>query len=96
MTQLQLLRTHDEREIKIVTEVAGMWEWMAGRLGLSDPEVIIIQRNHPNDVESACTDMFRRWLAGRRQPVTWQTLINSLRELHLNVVASRLEDILLH
>ena len=96
MTQLQLLRTHDEREIKIIREVAGMWEWMAGRLGLSDTEVIIIQRNHPNDVESACTDMFRRWLAGRGQPVTWQTLINSLRELHLNVVASRLEDILLH
>ena len=93
--QLEQLRTHDGRVIKIVTEVAGRWEQMARRLDLKEPEVIIIRRNHPNDVESACTDMFGRWLAGKhRQPVTWQTVIDCLKEIDLNVVASDLEDLL--
>ena len=95
MARLEQLRTHNERVIKIVTEVAGVWEQMARTLDFSEAEVIIIQRNHPSDVESACTDMFRRWLSGQhRQPVTWQTVIDCLRELDLNVVANDLEDIL--
>ena len=95
MVQLEKLKTHDGRVIKIVTEVAGNWEQMARRLGFKEPEVKIIHKNHPNDVESACTDMFERWLAGEhRQPVTWQTVVDCLRELDLNVVANDLEEIL--
>ena len=95
VVQLEQLRTQDGRVIKIVTEVAGDWEQMAQRLDFSEPEVIIIRRSHPNDVESACTDMFERWLAGEhRQPVTWQTVVDCLKELDLNVVASDLDNIL--
>ena len=93
--QLEQLRTHDGRIVKIVTEVAAHWKQMARSLGFKEQEVIIIHRNHPNDVESACIDMFERWLAGgHRQPVTWQTVVDCLRELDLNVVANDLENIL--
>jgi len=97
VAQLEQLRTHDGRVIKIVTEVAGncSWEQMARRLNFKEPEVNIICKNHPSDVVSACTDMFGQWLAGNhRQPVTWQTVVDCLRELDLKVVANDLENIL--
>ena len=52
MAQLEQLKTHDGRVIKIVTEVAGDWEQMARRLGFKELEVKIIHKNHPNDVVS--------------------------------------------
>jgi len=58
VAQLEQLKTHDGRVIRIVTEVAGDWEQMARRLDFSEAEVIIIRRDHPNGVVSACTDMF--------------------------------------
>ena len=97
MAQLEQLRTHDGGMIKIVTEVAGncSWEQMARRLHFKEPEVNIIRKNHPNDVKSACIDMLGQWLKGEhRQPVTWQTVIDCLRELDLKVVANDLESIL--
>ena len=95
MVQLEQLRTHDGRVIRIVIEVAAHWEQMARRLGFKEPEVRTITRNHPCDVESACTDMFEQWLAGEhRKPVTWQTVVDCLKEIDLNVAASDLENIL--
>ena len=94
---MEQLRTHDGREITIVTEVAGIsnWEEMARRLDFKQSEVNIIRKNHPGDVKSACIDMFGQWLAGKhRKPVTWQTVVECLKELNLNVVANDLETIL--
>jgi len=90
--------THDGRVIKIVTEVAGRWERMARRLNFTEGEVEILQRRHASDVESACTDLFQRWLnpitGNHRQPVTWQTIVECLREIDLNVAAEDLNAIL--
>ena len=95
MAQLEHLMTHDGKVITIVTEVAGRWERMARRLNLTEGEVEILQRRHASDVESACTDLFQRWLKGNhRQPVTWQTVVECLTEIDLNVAAEDLNAIL--
>lgn len=40
-------------------------------------------------------EIFRQWLQGKgRQPVTWRTLIECLRDTNLNVVAEFIEDVL--
>ena len=39
--------------------------------------------------------IFHQWLQGKgRQPVTWRTLIECLRDINLNVVAESIEDAL--
>ena len=97
VAQLEQLRSPDGKVIKIITEVAGVWEEMARRLDFSEPEVSIISRDHGNSVKLACTNVFVQWLAGEhRQPVTWQTVVDCLRELDLNVAAENLNAILLH
>lgn len=95
MSQLEHIMIHNGRVIAVVTEVAGRWERMARALDFSEAEVEILGRNCKNNVELACTDLFTRWLEGNhRQPVTWQTVIECLKELDLNVVAEDLNAIL--
>lgn len=95
VAQLEYLVVHEGRVIKIITEVAARWEKMARRLNFNEGEVEILQRNHAGDVESACTDLFYRWLNGNhRQPVTWQIVVECLRDIDLNVAAHDLNTIL--
>lgn len=91
LAHLEYLVAKGGRVLKIVTEVAGRWEKMARSLNFTEGEIEIIQRNHPGDVESACSDVFKRWLERKhRHPVTWQTVVECLREVDLNVVAKDL------
>ena len=93
MNTLKLLQTRDGREIRIVTEIAGHnWQDMAFALEFSPAEVGVVSKNHPSDVEAACTDLLSRWLTGgHRKPVSWQTMVQCLREINLNSLAFRLE-----
>ena len=94
MDELKLLKTRDGRDIRVVTEIAGCsWQDMAYALNFSLAEVGVISKNNPMDVESACADLLSRWLeGGHRQPVSWRTIVNCLRERELNVLASQVHD----
>ena len=48
------------------------------------------ERGHPLDITVV---ILRQWLQGKgRLPVTWQTLVECLRDAKLNVVADYIED----
>ena len=66
----------------VVTEVATNWQRVALRLGVEGCESEVVWKDHPNDCEGACQDMFGRWLRGERhtgeEEKTWSTLLTAL------------------
>ena len=47
---------------------------------------------HLNDAEEINTEILQEWLTGRgKQPVTWATLVEVLREIELTTLASDIE-----
>ena len=57
----------------------------------------LIERNHPLNAVACCTEMMREWLRGRgRQPATWATLIEMLKDAEYNVLAKDLKEAVLH
>ena len=73
------LRDVDEH---IVTSVAAHWKRLALKLGLEFCVIEIISKNHSNDCEGACQDMFKRWLGEDRHTGvverTWSTILTTL------------------
>ena len=50
-----------------------------------------IQRNYPRDVSMCCTKMLQLWL--ERQPdATWEQLIQALKEVEMNELASNVQQ----
>ena len=49
-----------------------------------------IKNNNPNDVEECCTEMFVLWLEKYRT-ATWNRLIQALKEVNLNNLATEVE-----
>ena len=66
----------------IVTSVAAHWKRLALKLGLEFCVIEIISKNHSNDCEGACQDMFNRWLGEDRctgeVERTWSTILTTL------------------
>ena len=78
--------------MKVVEEVAAKWEQLAYVLHFSPAVVRNIQRDTQHDCVSACQEVLYRWLNGETShPVSWQTLIDSLRDCDFNTLA---DDIL--
>jgi len=46
-----------------------------------------IQNNYPRDADACCTRMFQLWL-DRQPEASWRQLIQALRELKMNELAS--------
>ena len=51
-----------------------------------------IEAKHQRDSSAIVTDILREWFQGRGLPVTWKSLIKTLRDMQLNVQAKKLED----
>ena len=49
-----------------------------------------IKSNNPNDVEECCTEMFVLWLE-KYSTATWNQLIQALKEVDLNNLATEVE-----
>ena len=81
---LYISSTPDMRDMDelVVGDVAAHWQSVALRLGVKGSLSEIIQRNHPNDCEGACRDLFARWLRRDRhtgeEERTWSTLLTAL------------------
>ena len=56
--------------------------------------VLSIQTKHCGDAEKLNIEILQEWLTGRgKQPVTWDTLTNTLRDVGLAVLASDIEAV---
>ena len=74
-------------------------KWHDLGLELLDPEdegkLNEIKSNHPQDNGECCKQMFQLWL-GKCQNPTWNQLIQALREIKLNQLASEIDVKLNH
>ena len=51
-------------------------------------------RKHLNDAEEIDTEILQEWLTGRgKQPVTWTTLVEVLRDIELSTLAGKIEAV---
>ena len=49
---------------------------------------------HSNDAERINTEILQEWITGRgRQPVTWETLVEVLRDVKYSVLARDIEAV---
>ena len=66
--------------MKVIEQVAPLWEQLAYALHFNPAVVGAIDRDH-RKCELACIDMFCRWLEGSAcQPVRWVTLMAALND----------------
>ena len=88
--------TPDMRDVDelVVTEVAAKLQRVALRLGVEGCVTEVVMKNHPNDCEGACQDMFGRWLRGERhtgeEQRTWSTLLTALGRAGFKELEKRL------
>ena len=56
--------------------------------------VKIMAHKHLNDAEQINTEILQEWLTGRgKQPVTWATLVEVLRDIELSTLAGEIEAV---
>ena len=74
------------------------FKWFDLGLELLEPEdehmLLIIQSNNPNDVDECCRQMFQFWL-NKCTNATWNQLIQALKEIELNSLATTIEEMLI-
>ena len=51
----------------------------------------VIKKDHPNDNESCCTEMFKKWLRCRPN-ASWRQLIEALTSVNLNTAAQHINE----
>ena len=72
----------DTPAVRVITEVKSKWEKLAHSLKFNAGIIAGVEVDKRGDCERACMEIFTRWLKGdpdTRQPVTWNTLIQTLR-----------------
>ena len=80
--------------VNIIRAVAPSWESFALCLTM-DRIMIDIWKRNADEVEDATRKLFGHWLEGNgRQPISWKTLIQALRENDLPMIATKVEEIL--
>ena len=93
--ELQRLKGRGGSEIRVIKSVAHQWDELAIALHFDHEEKSAIQRNTHFQVEAACEEVLGEWLnGGHRTPVTWETLLEALRDCEFIVLATNLEEAL--
>ena len=93
--QLVHMDLHSGRALRILDNIASHWEEIGICLQIDEATLRMITAETRGDVMDCCGEMMRQWLQGSgRQPVTWATLIEVLREADFNVLAHDLEMVL--
>ena len=93
--QLQRL-CRDDVVVNVIRAVAPSWEKFALCLTMERNMIDIWKRSTgPGEVEDATRRLFSHWLDGNgRQPISWKTVIQALRENDLPIIATKVEKIL--
>ena len=85
-----------ERRINIPQEVSTKYSQF-GILLLGDSNgarVRTIEHKHQRDAEQINMEILQEWVSGRgRQPVSWETLTEVLRDVELGELASEIEAV---
>ena len=87
---LKLLNKHVRKHIPSVK-----WHDLGLELLEQEDEETLnqIKANYPNDVSECCKEMFQLWLS-KCATATWNQLIQALREVDLNNLATTIEGLL--
>ena len=84
------------KEVQIIQNIAAKWKEV-GILFNFDPTGRtndLINARNSSDPEACCTDMMKVWLEGKgRQPATWATLVEVLRNANFNCLANDMEQL---
>ena len=83
--------------MKIIETIATNWKDLEYLLDFdrTGRTVHRIAREHQLRPIDCCTEMLREWLQGRgRQPATWATLIDLLKDADINDLAESLEGMM--
>lgn len=92
--QLDLL-SGNGKTVRLMDAIAYNWDRVALRLHFEHYDISRIGRDHHQQSILACRTMFNDWLNGQgRQPTSWNTLIEALKEAEMSGVAADLESIL--
>lgn len=81
--------------VRIIDEIAYKWDDVAIALGFDWPAIERIRRDTFYQTQKATVKMFTEWLDDNndlRNPVSWSTLIECLREAELAETAQLLES----
>ena len=98
LAQLRRLVVPDSRQdICIIDQVAGNWTNLAIEMDF-DPvghTQTAINRDYAT-VQEKCIETFKKWLGGQgsKQPATWETLLEILRNCNFETLADSIEDAL--
>ena len=96
LPELLKFKCTDERVINISVEIATKYV-LFGAFLLDDTtgsRVKIMAHKHLNDAEQINTEILQEWLTEKgKQPVTWTTLIEVLRDIELTALAGEIEAV---
>ena len=82
--------------LRIIAELGVDWEELALLLEF-DHNVVETIKEDNRGVEKSCRDMLRRWLdGGACQPVTWERLVEAVRDIPRDRLATEIEELLCH
>ena len=95
--QLTLLKSSCGQRLEIIKTIAPKWKKFGIHFDFDEQghTLDIIGKNHSLDSTECCTEMMKKWLEGMgRQPATWATLIELLKDAEYNDLAHQVEDML--
>ena len=85
--------------MRVVEEVSAKWKDIAIALRFDNHGLKNLENDVQHVSECACREMFIKWLDKRedlRRPVTWATLIQSLKDAQLVTTAEKLKYVCLN
>ena len=88
---------YNGKTIRIISSSAARWERIATRLYFDGDATAAIGRDAHYKVADACRTVFNVWLGGKeglREPKTWATIVDVLKEADLGTLSGELNSIL--
>jgi hypothetical protein len=95
LAQLRKLKVPNGQDIRIINQVAGKWDDIAIAMDFDPVGHTQTEINRDcSTVQEKCTEMFKRWLGGQgsKQPPTWETLLEILRDCGFGQLATDIES----
>ena len=80
--------------MKVIKKTAHVWKQVATRLHFEGHDILRIGKDE-RQAEDACRTVFIEWLEGKgRNPTTWDTVLQALKEAEQGELANDLEELL--
>ena len=84
------------KKVEIIKHIAPEWKTVGIHLNFDPTGYTIntIEATNPLKPVACCTNMMMEWLGGKgRQPATWVTLVEILRNAEFSALADELEQV---